>query len=80
MEEYDADADSEGKGEEYYESFVDKVGSRSPIDDDDDLMEDIINAEISTGFTVAKADIKDYWDPDRRIFSRGPTGWDWPMM
>ena len=80
VEEYDADADSEGKGEEYYESFVDKVGSRSPIDDDDDLMEDIINAEISTGFTVAKADIKDYWDPDRRIFSRGPTGWDWPMM
>ena len=76
----DHDADSVAKDEEYYKSSVDKVGHSISSDDDDDVKEDIIKAEIATSFTVAKADIKDYWDPNRRIFSRGPTGRDWPMM
>ena len=64
--------------EEYHVSSVEKVVAS--IQSDDEVMEEIINAEISTGFTISKSDIKDYWDPDRRIFSRGPTGRDWPMM
>ena len=34
VEEYDADTDSEGKGEEYYESFINTVGDSSPSDED----------------------------------------------
>ena len=64
--------------EEYHESSVEKVVDRIPSDDE--VMEETLNAEIATGFTVSKADIKDYWDPGRRIFFRGPTGRDWPMM
>ena len=41
VEEYDADADSEGKGEEYYESFVDKGGDSSPSDEDLKEKEDV---------------------------------------
>ena len=49
-------------------------------ENDDDLEEEeSLEAEVESGFKINQDDINDYWNP-ARLFHRGATGRDWPMM
>ena len=60
------------------DNLLDKEDLHSAHDEDYEE-EETLAAEVESGFKINQQDINEYWDP-ARLFYRGTTGRDWPMM
>ena len=64
---------------EYDHEIEEDYENEEDHDNEEDDEEETLEAEVESGFKINQEDIKDYWDP-ARLFYRGATGRDWPMM
>ena len=64
--------------DDFADNLLDKEDLYSAHDEDYEE-EETLAAEVESGFKINQQDINEYWDP-ARLFYRGTTGRDWPMM
>ena len=64
--------------DDFADNLLDKEDLYSAHDEDYEE-EETLAAEVESGFKINQQDINEYWD-HARLFYRGTTGRDWPMM